>query len=62
LTANLLAALSAFPGGKASNKQLRERLGWDEATYMRIKTTLVAGSRLKPRRGKGGGVELPDNT
>ena len=61
LAAELLAAVGSFPGGKTGNKRLLERLGWDEATYKRIKAKLVAERRLKPRRGKGGGVELPDN-
>lgn len=59
LAAELLSALRSFPESKASNKQLCRRLGWDEETYDRIKTALVAKRRLKPRRGQGGGVELP---
>lgn len=52
------ATLQTLAECRASNKALRERLGWDTATYERIKNHLVSMGLLKLRRGPGGGVEL----
>ena len=53
----LLGALEAL-GGSAGNGKLRELLGWDEATYDAVKTSLVSAGRLQPGRGRGGSISL----
>jgi DNA repair exonuclease SbcCD ATPase subunit len=60
LAATFLSAVAATPDGKAGNSSLRGQLGWDEATYERIRDLLIASGRLKKRRGRGGSVSLPD--
>ena len=61
LAAELLAALRAVPERKAGNVSLRGQLGWDEATYERIRDRLIAAGRLEKGRGRGGSVRLPDD-
>lgn len=46
-----LKALEAL-GGAAANPKLREALGWDEALYERVKSTLIANGQLRHGRGK----------
>ena len=60
LAATFLSAVAATPDRKAGNVSLRSQLGWDEATYERIKDQLIASGRLKKGRGRGGSVSLPD--
>jgi type I restriction enzyme M protein len=45
-------------GGSAGNKTLRAALGWQEATYDRVKNALLDGGRIVPGRGRGGSVGL----
>jgi type I restriction enzyme M protein len=52
-----VAALSEF-GGTAGNGRLREKLGWDEATYASVKSALVTEGEVVTGRGRGGSVEL----
>ncbi|NCY01342.1 MAG: hypothetical protein EBX36_00100, partial [Planctomycetia bacterium] len=52
-----LASLDATAG----NVSLRGQLGWDEATYERIKDQLIAAGRIKRGKGRGGSVFLPDD-
>src|SRR5690606_33346469 len=40
------------------NKSLREALGWQEATYDRVKSALLDAGRIVPGRGRGGSVAL----
>ena len=61
LAATFLSALAATPGRKSGNVSLRGQLGWDEATYERIKDRLIAAGRLKKGKGRGGSVYLPDD-
>jgi type I restriction enzyme M protein len=44
--------------GSAGNKTLRETLGWQEATYDRVKSALLDAGRIVPGRGRGGSVAL----
>ena len=55
-----LAALEAMPGRKSGNKSLRERLGWDEATYERVRDSLAAAGEVERGQGRGGSVRRPD--
>lgn len=55
-----LARLAAM-GGSAGNKALRDALGWDEATYGRVKERLLAAGHLLAGRGRGGSVALPSD-
>jgi recombinational DNA repair ATPase RecF len=55
----LMAAVESMPEQSVGNKTLRERLGWDERTYERIKDRLVDEGRLEKGRGRGGSVRLP---
>jgi hypothetical protein len=49
----LLCALEAL-GGSAGNGKLRDRLGWDEATYEAVKGPLLSSGQLQAGRGRGG--------
>src|SRR5690606_4336916 len=44
--------------GSAGNQRLREALGWQEATYGRIKSALIEAGKIVPGRGRGGTVAL----
>lgn len=55
-----LAALDAMPGRRSGNKSLRERLGWDEATYDRIRDGLAAAGHVERGQGRGGSVRRPE--
>lgn len=55
----LLSALRAL-GGKAGNQSLRERLGWNEAAYQKIRDQLVADGSIVPGKGRGGSVALAE--
>ena len=61
LAAALLSALASMPERKAGNGALRSQLGWDEATYERIRDRLVAAGRIEKGRGRGGSIRLPDS-
>jgi DNA repair exonuclease SbcCD ATPase subunit len=61
LLATFLSALAATPDRKSGNVSLRGELGWDEATYERIKDRLVAAGSIKKGKGRGGSVSIPDN-
>lgn len=62
LAAAFVAKLAPLPDRKSGNKSLREQhLGWDEATYERIKELLIASGRIKRGPGKGGSVQLLDD-
>jgi type I restriction enzyme M protein len=45
-------------GGSAGNGKLRETLGWDEASYDRMKQALIDDGAIVPGRGRGGSVAL----
>jgi type I restriction enzyme M protein len=45
-------------GGASGNGALRKALGWQPATYDRIKRSLIDEGRIAPGRGKGGSVSL----
>lgn len=48
---------------KSGNIRLRrDLLGWDEATYERIKEQLIQQGRIQPGGGRGGSVQLLDDT
>ena len=53
----LLNALRAA-GGSSGNQALRQELGWNESTYVRVKEDLVSSGRLAPGRGRGGSVSM----
>lgn len=53
----LLETLAAL-GGSSGNQTLRKALGWSEADYEAVKSSLVACGRLIPGRGRGGSVAL----
>ncbi len=55
--AAFLGALKAL-GGSAGNVRLRELLEWDETTYQRVKTALLANRTIATGRGRGGSVVL----
>ncbi|MGA7724345.1 MAG: AAA family ATPase [Opitutaceae bacterium] len=48
-------------GGSSGNGSLREKLDWDEATYIAVKGDLLAAGRLQSGRGRGGSVSLSPN-
>ena len=59
LAAEFVTALAALSDRKSGNKSLREQhLGWDEATYERIKEQLIASGKIQTGRGRGGSVQL----
>lgn len=60
LRADFVSALAARPERKFGNKLLQDQLGWDKATYERIKAQLIASDRLQTGRGRGGSVQLVD--
>lgn len=45
-------------GGSSGNQSLRATLGWDEATYDQVKTSLIARNHITPGKGRGGSVSL----
>ena len=45
-------------GGPKGNQTLRQELGWDEATYNKVKDDLVRAGKLAVGRGRGGSVAL----
>ncbi len=49
-------------GGSAGNQSLRDELGWQDATYQRIRQHLIDEGRIRPGRGRGGSVALADGT
>ena len=55
---SFLAVLTGL-GGSAGNAKLRETLGWDEATYDRIKQAVIDDGAVVPGRGRGGSVAIP---
>ena len=55
--ARLLEVL-ATRGGSSGNQTLRNALGWSEAEYDAVKSSLVARGHLIPGRGRGGSVAL----
>ena len=60
-----LTALSDQGERLVSNQALRERLGWEEPKYLRIKEQLVREQLINIGRGRGGSVGLknrPDAT
>jgi hypothetical protein len=50
-------ALTAL-GGKAGNQALRQRLGWTEDRYARVKRHLIAVDVILPGPGRGGSVRF----
>jgi len=48
----------AARGGSSGNQTLRNALGWSEADYDTVKSSLVARGHLIPGRGRGGSVAL----
>jgi len=52
-----VAALTAL-GGSAGNANLRDALGWDDATYDAVKQALIDDGTRVPGRGRGGSVSL----
>ena len=62
LAADFVTALAARPERKSGNIMLRrDLLGWDEATYERIKEQLIQRGRIQPGSGRGGSVQLLDD-
>jgi type I restriction enzyme M protein len=62
LAADFVTALAARPERKSGNIMLRrDLLGWDEATYERIKEQLIQRGRIQPGGGRGGSVQLLDD-
>lgn len=45
-------------GGSAGDRRLREVLGWDDSTFVRVQTSLIDAGMLFPGRGRGGPVAL----
>lgn len=45
-------------GGKATNKALKEALGWNMAEYIVVKRELAEKGVIKLGRGRGGTVKL----
>ena len=56
--ARLLEILARL-GGSAGNQTLRRELGWSEADYEAVRSTLIARGRLVTGRGRGGSVAIP---
>lgn len=56
-----LATLASLGGG-AQHPTMIGALGWDEEQYKTVRDTLLAAKSIKPRRGRYGGVALPDYT
>lgn len=62
LAADFITALAARPERKSGNIMLRrDLLGWDEATYERVKEQLIQRGRIQPGGGRGGSVQLLDD-
>lgn len=47
-------------GNSSGNQSLRSTLGWDESSYDRIKSSLVAQNLIIPGKGKGGSVKIAE--
>jgi hypothetical protein len=47
-------------GGKATNKALQNRLGWDKADYLNARLAMLQGGYIRLARGRGGSVLLSD--
>ncbi|WP_207759633.1 N-6 DNA methylase [Xanthomonas prunicola] len=58
-TERFLAMLQSL-GGSAGNGKLREELGWQESTYLRIKHLLIEQGDIVSGRGRGGSVALAE--
>ncbi|WP_372391423.1 N-6 DNA methylase [Xanthomonas sp. NCPPB 3582] len=58
-TERFLAMLQSL-GGSAGNSKLREELGWQESTYLRIKHLLIEQGDIVSGRGRGGSVALAE--
>jgi len=58
-TERFLATLQSL-GGSAGNGKLREELGWQESTYLRIKQVLIEQGDIVSGRGRGGSVALAE--
>ncbi len=59
LRERFLAALDAR-GGRAGNMGLRDDLGWQDATYERVKAELLNDGVIVSGRGRGGSVAVAD--
>jgi DNA repair exonuclease SbcCD ATPase subunit len=59
MQAEFLASLREL-GGRSGNQALRDRLGWNEDTYNRVKEQLIAGGTVISGRGRGGSIALAD--
>ena len=55
----LVTALAEM-GGKATNKALQEKLGWDKADYLNARSAMLQASHIRLARGRGGSVMLYD--
>lgn len=55
---DFLGGLDAL-GGHSGNGKLRNLLGWDEASYNNVKTSLIEKGMLVPGGGRGGSVTIP---
>ncbi len=55
----LLSTLASLNGG-AQHVDLLAALGWEPEQYAAVKDRLLAAKAVKPRRGRGGGIALPD--
>ncbi|WP_435003306.1 N-6 DNA methylase [Xanthomonas arboricola] len=58
-TERFLAMLQSL-GGSAGNGKLRDELGWQESTYLRIKHLLIEQGDIVSGRGRGGSVALAE--
>ena len=56
---SFLKALAEI-GGSAGNGRLRDTLGWDEATYSKVKQVLIDSGAITPGRGRGGSISIAD--
>lgn len=45
-------------GGKATNKALREKLGWELGKYLGTKNDLLNAQEIRLQRGRGGTVAI----
>lgn len=46
--------------GRATNKVMRQELGWDNADYQQVRSQLLKAKAIKLGRGRGGVVMLKD--
>ena len=56
-----LLALVPTDGSTIGNTSLRERLGWDDATYASVRDDLVGAGVLEKGKGRGGSVRRQDH-